>query len=101
MTDTPKTKITKIALDQGHSESYGLLLHHTALLGPDPQDLEPESDEEHTEWWGYFKGLRSALFCLVMHEKQLDAEAAVLVVNQHLGQAMDVLRQFRADGSGE
>jgi hypothetical protein len=100
MTDTAKTRILKAVTDQGHSESYGVLLHTAALLGPDVKDLEPESAEELSEWLGFSKGLRSALFCLAMYEKRTNPESAVLIVSEHLKQAFTLLNEANGGSGG-
>jgi hypothetical protein len=66
-----KEMILQASAGQGHTDSYGALLHLTALMSLDPYVPTPESDEERANWQGHGNGLRSALLCLAMHEREL------------------------------
>lgn len=101
MADNAKSLILNAVVGQGHSTSYGALLHKASLLGLEPNALEPESDEELAEWRGYFEGLRAALGCLVMHERRIEPELAPGVVDDQLTFATGVLERLRATGAGD
>lgn len=96
MAEEAKAVIIKRLTDQGYTSGYGTLLFLTAYLGADPESLEPENAEERFEWRGHFRGLRAALACLAMHERQLEADAAATVVGWHIADAIEDL-----DHSGE
>jgi len=98
MADNAKTAILDRVTKEGYTDSYGTLLHLTAAMGSDPEALGPTNAEELAEWCGHLKGLRAALLTLAMHERQLDPEEAVLVVNRHIEEAMRDLGQ--GDDSG-
>jgi hypothetical protein len=93
-----KEMILQASAGQGHTNSYGALLHLTALMSLDPYVPTPESDEERANWQGHGNGLRSALLCLAMHERELGPEDAVAVVDDQLTQAHAVLESFRPIG---
>lgn len=89
--DDPKVGILKRLAEQGHSFGYGEVLILTARLGTDVEPLEPETDEERHEWRGHLQGLRSALHCLVMHERKVGPESAAFIVNGHISEAVTEL----------
>lgn len=93
-----KKMILQATAGQGHTDSYGALLHLAALMSLDPYVPAPESDEERANWQGHGNGLRSALLCLAMHERQLGPEDAVVVVDDQLTQAYAVLESVRMIG---
>jgi hypothetical protein len=93
MADEAKAAIIGRLLDQGYTTSYGTLIHLTALMGPDPEALEPQDDEERYEWRGHYKGLRAALACLAMHEKAVGPESAAALVGHHVTEAITELGQ--------
>lgn len=63
-------------------------MHLLALVSGDPTTLQPDGELELAEWRGHFKGLRSALHCMLMHEKAMAPESAALVVEEHLARAL-------------
>ncbi|OLE21184.1 MAG: hypothetical protein AUG49_22680 [Catenulispora sp. 13_1_20CM_3_70_7] len=101
MADSKKTATLKRVMAEGHTGSYGTLLHLTAVMGSDPEKLEPESIRERIEWCGHFKGLKAALLCLAMYERKLDPNSAARIVNQHIREAMKDLEQGDGTGTGE
>ena len=100
MSERVKASIVNVVTEQGHTDSYGILVHAVALLGLDPEALAPESDEERAEWSGHARGLRSALHCLAMHEKKVGPESAALIVDQQIAQAIKSLAQSGAGSDG-
>jgi hypothetical protein len=98
--DTAKTLILKTATGQGHSDSYGALLHLTASMEFDPKALVPESDEETNTWHGHMLGMRAALHCLAMHEQKYGPELAGVVVDRQIVQAIAVMRRFAGEAEG-
>jgi hypothetical protein len=102
MSDGGKAAICKQITDEGYSEGYALVVHLLALMGPDLTGLGPESLEELAEWRGHLKGLRAALFCIVMHERRIGPESAALIVKQHVEFATSVLNDpGEAEGGDE
>lgn len=92
--------ISKAVAEQGHTDSHGALLHLVGLMGHDPETPEPQSEEERFNWQGHLEGLRAALLCLAMHERQLDPASAVVVVDDQLEQARAVLVRPRGPEDG-
>jgi len=80
-------------VEEGYSESYGALVYLAAVIGTDPEALRPKGIEERLAWGGHLEGLRAALLCLVMHERGIGAEAAALVVSQHVEDATSDLER--------
>ena len=80
MIETDKPTLLRRLADDGFSEGYGSLLFLTALVGTDAEALDPETDEERSEWRGHLRGLRSALVCLAMHDTKLSPAVAAAVV---------------------
>lgn len=101
MAESWKTATLNRVMAEGHTQSYGTLLHLVTVMDVDPTALCPESDEELAEWRGHCKGLKAALLCLAMCEQELEPNAAVLVVNQHIADAMSNLELGRGTGTGE
>lgn len=93
MAESWKTATLNRVVAEGHTDSYGVLLHLIAVMGVDPKALFPASDEERAVWRGHFKGLKAALLCLAMYEQELEPGAAAAVVNQHIVDAMSILGQ--------
>lgn len=100
MADGRKTTILKRVMEEGYTDSYGTLLHLTAVMGSDPKALEPNSDEELAEWRGHLNGLRAALLAVAMHEHKLKPRAAALVVERHLLEATNDLYLEQGDDTG-
>lgn len=100
MAENRKTATLNRVMAEGHTGSYGTLLHLTADMGLDPETLNPEGIRERIEWCGHFKGLKAALLCLAMYERNLDPEAAARVVNKHIRDAMKDLEQGDGIGTG-
>ncbi|ACU75717.1 hypothetical protein Caci_6879 [Catenulispora acidiphila DSM 44928] len=92
MTDTPKRTVLRLLSKEGFSESYGILLVMSVLVGTDPDSLRPETDAERHEWRGHLQGLRAALSCLAMHEAKLAPDAAAAAVQKHIEDAAQVMR---------
>lgn len=88
MADSKKTATLNRVMEEGYTSSYGTLLHLTASMGPEAKRLRPNSALELAVWHGHFTGLRAALLCLAMHERQLASKAAAQVVRRHLDDAM-------------
>ena len=86
--ESAKASILSRAVEEGHTDSYGVLLHLVAVMGPEPRDLDPRTEQELTEWGGHFGGLKAALHCLAMHEQKLGPDAAATTVDQHIKDAM-------------
>jgi hypothetical protein len=101
MAETAKTSIINLAIQEGHTESYGALLHLVAVMGTDPNALGPETEEERTAWGHHFDGLRAALLCLTMHELKLVPDSAALVVDRLIKSAIDELDRHGGIGTGE
>ncbi|NUR02640.1 MAG: hypothetical protein HOY79_40750 [Streptomyces sp.] len=76
MADTAKSSTISRVTEEGYISSYGTLLYLTASMGPEPRHLEPDTPMELAVWHGHFQGLRAALLCLAMHERQLAPKAA-------------------------
>ncbi|MBS2547446.1 hypothetical protein KGQ19_11240 [Catenulispora sp. NL8] len=68
-----------------------MLLHLVAVMGREPKALNPRTEKELAEWSGHFRGLKSALLCLVMHERKVEPSSAALVVYRHVKSATDDL----------
>lgn len=100
MAESRKAATLGRVLEEGHTESYGTLLHLTAVMGAEPKALHPTNDEERIEWHGHFNGLKAALLCLAMHERQITPKEAALAVCRHIEDAMDALEQREVARSG-
>lgn len=92
MTQSGRTATLNRVREEGYTDSYGALLHLTAVVGSDPDALKPVSAEEQAEWRGHIKGLRAALVCLAMHERHAEPEAVALVVDRHIEDAVEDLK---------
>ncbi|SRR2546423_806885 len=101
MGDTPKFRILALAKPLDLSESYGALLHLTALMESDPATLVPESEEEQMDWQGHLRGLHAALRCLVMQERQCRPHRAAAIVDKHIAEAAGLLGQHDDPEIGE
>ncbi|MEY9932585.1 hypothetical protein ABH926_007236 [Catenulispora sp. GP43] len=91
MTESAKDRILNRVIEEGHTDSYGILLYTAAAVGFDPMALSPDSSVELTTWSGHLDGLRASLLCLAMHERKLGPEKAAEVVNKHIEDAIDDL----------
>lgn len=100
MGESVKSTILNRVTQEGHTDSYGVLLHLVAVMGAEPMALEPRTETEHTEWRGHFKGLRAALYCLAMHEQEVGPDSAALIVHQHIRDATDDLDRRSGVGTG-
>lgn len=100
MEENAKAAIVEAAVLMGQSDSYGALLYLAASLEFDPKALVPESEAEKDTWRGHLLGMRSALHCLVMREQKCGPESAGVVVDQHIIQAVGVMRRFAAESGG-
>lgn len=98
MADTAKAVILRRLVDEGHSEGYGALVHLTALMEINPDEMMPETVQERHEWSGHFKGLRSALACVAMQERKLRPRKAAEVVGGHIAEAIKDLIRFEESG---
>ena len=98
VTQTPKARILAVAKSADFSDSFGALLHMTALLISDPKTLVPKTEEERSAWGGHLDGLHAALLCLARHEQQCAPEAAAETVGSLLNRARTIL-QDSAPGS--
>ncbi|WP_370382358.1 hypothetical protein [Catenulispora sp. GAS73] len=99
MVTTPKSRIHALANRLYLSDSYGALLHLTALMDSDPRTLVPKSEEERLSWEGHMLGLVSALHCVAMHEQQWEPHIASEIVDSLLNQARYILQE-PAHGTG-
>jgi len=95
-----KNLISKAVVEQGHTDGYGALLHLVGLMELDPETPKPRSDEERANWQGHFEGLRAALLCLTMHERELDPESAAVAVDEQLELARAALERLRREEDG-
>ena len=89
-----KEVIRQVAAEQGHTGSYAALLYLMALTSVGPDLPAPKSAEERANWQGHRNGLRSALVCLAMHERQLSPKEAAVVVIDQLAQACAAVENF-------
>lgn len=101
MADTPKSRIFALATTLDLTESYGALLHMTAVMDSDPNTLQPKTEEERTVWDGHILGLISALHCVAMHEQGFEPEVAAEIVDSHLNMARAILQAPRPGSEGE
>ncbi|SRR2546423_12556436 len=101
MAETAKASIIERAVQEGHTESYGALLHLVAVMGTDPNALDPETEEERNAWSHHFEGLRAGLHCLAMYELKVRPEPAALVVDGDIKNAVDELERHGGIGTGE
>lgn len=97
--ESAKASILSRVAQEGHTDSYGVLLHLVAVMGREPKALNPRTEKELAEWSGHFRGLKSALLCLAMHERKIEPGPAALVVCQHINDAADDLDR-RGGGTG-
>ncbi|WP_194890896.1 hypothetical protein [Catenulispora pinisilvae] len=100
MAESGKTATLKRVMEEGHTGGYGTLLHLTAILWLGPEAFYSTYGEELTEWCGHFKGLKAALLCLAMYERQLGPEEAAMAVDRHIEAAMDDLEHRDGAKSG-
>lgn len=101
MADSAKDKILEKITEQGHTDSYGMLLYLAAVMGNDPVALGPDSSVELNTWSGHLDGLRASLLCLAIYERRLTPEKAAEVVDQHILAAMNDLGSSGNAGSPE
>ena len=99
MAESGKAATLGRVLEEGYTDSYGTLLHLTAVMGSDPKGLR-STNEELIEWRGHFNGLKAALLCLAMHEQQIAPKEAALAVSRHIEDAMDDLKHREIARSG-
>lgn len=100
MAESAKAATLKRVMEEGHSGGYGTLLHLTAVISLGPDAFHSTHGEELSEWCGHFKGLKAALLCLAMYERQFHPEEAALAVNRHLDAAMDAVEHRAETDSG-
>ena len=100
MCESAKASILSRVMQEGHTNSYGVLLHLVAVMGTEPKALNPRTEKELTEWDGHLGGLKAALHCLAMHEQKVDPDSAALVVDQHIKEAIDDLDRRSGSGTG-
>ena len=100
MVESAKAATIKRVMEEGHTGGYGTLLHLTAVMGLGPEAFYSTHGEEFSEWCGHFKGLKAALLCLAMYERQIDPEEAALAVNRHIETVMDDLEHRNCARSG-
>jgi len=100
MNGSPKERIFALAKNADFSESFGALLHMTALLVSDPKTLVPEIDEERIAWDGHLDGLHAALLCLARCEQQCAPEVAADAVGLLLNQAHVILQEPTPGSAG-
>jgi membrane associated rhomboid family serine protease len=100
MAGNAKDMILKRVREEGHTDSYGMLLYMVAVMGFDPMTLGPHSPVELTSWSGHLDGLRASLLCLAMYERKLGPEGAAEVVDTHIMDALDRLHPGNNPGSG-
>ena len=93
MAESGKAATLERVMEEGYTDSYGTLLHLAAVMGSGPEAFYSSHGEEFAEWCGHFKGLKAALLCLALHERQIGPEEAALVVNRHIDDAMDDLER--------
>ena len=101
MAETARASIIGQAVELGHTESYGVLLHLVAVMSSHDNALNPETEEEHTAWAHHFEGLRAALLCLTMYELKVDPDEASLIVDGRVRNAVDELDRHGGIGTGE
>lgn len=99
MAESGKAATLGRVLEEGYTESYGTLLHLTAVMGS-AKALHATTNEERIEWRGHFNGLKAALLCLAMHERQITPKEAALAVCRHIEDAMDDLEHREVARSG-
>lgn len=100
MTKTPKARILALAQSADFSDSFGALLHMTALLISDPKTLVPKTEEERSAWGGHLDGLHAALLCLARHEQQCAPEVAAETVGSVLSRARAILQESAPGSEG-
>ena len=88
MAENAKNAILARIAEEGHTDSYGMLLYLTAFMGLDPMMLDPVSRAEVVQWSGHFDGLRASLLWLAMHERHLGPELAADVVERQISEAV-------------
>ena len=91
MAENAKVATLSRVMEEGHTGGYGTLLHLTAVVSLGPEAFYSTHGEELSEWCGHFKGLKAALLCLAMYERQFCPEEAALAVDRHLNAAMDAV----------
>ena len=89
--ESTKASILSRVVQEGHTDSYGVVLHLVAVMGTEPKALNPRTEREHAEWSGHFRGLKAALLCLVMHEQKVKPASAAMVVSRHIKNAIEDL----------
>lgn len=100
MAGSPKARIFALAENADFSESFGALLHMTALLVSDPKTLVPKIDEERIAWDGHLDGLHAALLCLARCERRCAPEVAAEAVGSLLRQARVILQEPTPGSAG-
>lgn len=100
MADSTKDKILQRVRQEGHTDSYGMLLHLAAVMDFDSMPLGSASSLELATWSGHLDGLRASLLCLAMYERKLAPEEAAAVVDNHITEAVDILHPGSNPGSG-
>lgn len=100
MAENRKAAILNRVVEEGYTDSYGALLYLTAIMSADPKSLRPRTDVELASWGGHFGGLRASLLCLVMHEKELEPDAAASVVEAHISGAIEDLSRSTGTETG-
>ena len=98
MAESGKAATLGRVMEEGYTDSYGALLHLTAVMVSEPKALHSTNDEELIEWRGHFHGLKAALLCLAMHEKQITPKDAALAVIRHIEDAMEHRDVARSGG---
>ncbi|WP_194906246.1 hypothetical protein [Catenulispora rubra] len=98
--ESAKASILSRVMQEGHTDSYGVLLHLVAVMGREPKALNPRTEKELAEWSGHFRGLKAALLCLVMHEQKVEPGPAAVVVCRHIEDASDELDRRSGTGTG-
>lgn len=99
MAERAKQKILKRVNEEGHTDSYGMLLYLAAVMDFDPMALGPDSSAELTTWSGHFDGLRASLLWLAMFERKIGPEDAAKVVDRHITSAVDEVAHGGSSGS--
>jgi hypothetical protein len=100
MAESAKAATIKRAMEDGYTGGYGNLLHLTAVISLGPEAFYSTHGEELSEWRGFFRGLKAALLCLAMYERQICPDEAALVVDRHLDAAMDSVEHRDGASSG-
>lgn len=100
MAENAKEQILKRVREEGHTDSYGVLLYMAAVMDFDSMPVDSASSLELATWSGHLDGLRASLLCLAMYERKLTPEEAAAVVDNHIADAVDILRPGSNPGSG-